>query len=985
VRPLSLTIEGFTTFRDRQEIDFAPLELFVITGPTGAGKTSILDAISFALYGEVPRIGGTQGTADVISLGTDRATVQFEFQVGGARPHRVVRRISRRTSQTVTFERMEGEDWVPASTGGVRDTNGAIQELVGLDFDGFTRAVILPQGEFHRFLKGEPSERRKVLFSLLGVNYFQRMGRLARSKQTELEAGVKKTAALLEEHYADATSEHLEELRSTEGTARSKQTSASEALTIASWRAKTAEHAVSQIKVLGDARGEVVNLAQDLAGSLERIRNAEIEHAKATTSLQAKASELATARGAVDEADSELKGLVAEFGTLEAIAEITVAARTLDEVEGLEQQARQDLLEAEAADASARTEQATAEAEDTKAANELDSATAAERTAVTRAEEAHRAADALKLIADQAAARAAELEQAGQALTSVDAKVPALEAQAVERHRELDAAIEALDAHRRLHAVAELAEGLAPGDPCPVCGVPLSREVAVEPDAADALSTTRGAEESTRAAASQADKAVAAAQAERLAAVQRRDGCEGALTSALNGYADQPALATARSEADEALAAALVELEKRRELKTARQAERDRTREALTAAQLTTVQCDAAAESANKSILGIRARRDAAEHILRGRFGDVLPGDALDLLAADRSKVAATTETLERRRARYDTLSDEHDAAAALLTNADAKLTQIDLQLTTVATKLGSVATQATPAMGDSELEPPPALDGKREVSAQHLAAWCQAADGSLGECQAAAEADRDEAFAAVLVQAQNQMIDAADAAEALTLLKDGEQSAIKLATQALAAVEECERNIETRSKLEAEAKEDREQIAVLATLSQELQNNRFGEYIIEETLSLLSDHASGELKRISGGRYSLRPAKGEFEVIDHQNADERRSVRTLSGGETFLASLALALALSRHVGELASEGMGAKLESVFIDEGFGTLDPATLDEVIDALERLRAEELVVGVISHVPELAQRIQNGLEVRQVDGRSRIMVAGSEEAR
>ena len=138
----------------------------------------------------------------------------------------------------------------------------------------------------------------------------------------------------------------------------------------------------------------------------------------------------------------------------------------------------------------------------------------------------------------------------------------------------------------------------------------------------------------------------------------------------------------------------------------------------------------------------------------------------------------------------------------------------------------------------------------------------------------------------------------------------------------------------------------DRERIAVLASLGPELQNDRFGDYIIDETLGLLCDRASGELKRISGGRYSLRPAKGEFQVIDHANADESRSVKTLSGGETFLASLALALALSRHVGELAAEGMGARLESVFIDEGFGTLDPATLDEVIDALERLRAEDL---------------------------------------
>jgi len=116
--------------------------------------------------------------------------------------------------------------------------------------------------------------------------------------------------------------------------------------------------------------------------------------------------------------------------------------------------------------------------------------------------------------------------------------------------------------------------------------------------------------------------------------------------------------------------------------------------------------------------------------------------------------------------------------------------------------------------------------------------------------------------------------------------------------------------------------------------------------------------------------------AFSDFHVVDHHNADERRSVKTLSGGETFLASLALALALSRHVGDLAREGLGARLEAVFIDEGFGALDPETLEEVIDALERLRAEELLVGVISHVPVLAERIRSGLEVRTDQGHSTI---------
>ena len=176
---------------------------------------------------------------------------------------------------------------------------------------------------------------------------------------------------------------------------------------------------------------------------------------------------------------------------------------------------------------------------------------------------------------------------------------------------------------------------------------------------------------------------------------------------------------------------------------------------------------------------------------------------------------------------------------------------------------------------------------------------------------------------------------------------------------------------------MEATIKQEKAQIAVLAELVAELRGDRFGDYIVTETLQLLAAHASQELLRISDGRYSLVSEDGDFEVVDHANADERRSVKTLSGGETFLASLALALALSRHVGDLATDGLGAKLEAVFIDEGFGTLDPETLDDVIDALERLRAEDLMVGVISHVPELGERVRSGLEVHKQQGRSTIL--------
>src|SRR5918999_777174 len=181
------------------------------------------------------------------------------------------------------------------------------------------------------------------------------------------------------------------------------------------------------------------------------------------------------------------------------------------------------------------------------------------------------------------------------------------------------------------------------------------------------------------------------------------------------------------------------------------------------------------------------------------------------------------------------------------------------------------------------------------------------------------------------------------------------------------------------RKELEERTAAQREEAEVLSALSAELRANRFVGFILQETLDLLALRASDELMRISDERYGLVSQEGDFAVVDHINADERRSVNTLSGGETFLASLALALALSQHVGDLATEGMGAKLKAVFIDEGFGTLDPETLEDVIDALERLQESELMVGVITHVPALAERIKVGVRIEKDHGRSTVRIA------
>ena len=129
-------------------------------------------------------------------------------------------------------------------------------------------------------------------------------------------------------------------------------------------------------------------------------------------------------------------------------------------------------------------------------------------------------------------------------------------------------------------------------------------------------------------------------------------------------------------------------------------------------------------------------------------------------------------------------------------------------------------------------------------------------------------------------------------------------------------------------------------------------------------------------LRELSQGQYSLSlDEQRNFVVIDHRSADEQRSARTLSGGETFLASLSLALTLAEHLTDLAV-GAEPRLESIFLDEGFGTLDAETLDVVAAAIEELQARGRTVGIVTHVRDLAQRMPVRFDVRKGPGGSTV---------
>ena len=191
----------------------------------------------------------------------------------------------------------------------------------------------------------------------------------------------------------------------------------------------------------------------------------------------------------------------------------------------------------------------------------------------------------------------------------------------------------------------------------------------------------------------------------------------------------------------------------------------------------------------------------------------------------------------------------------------------------------------------------------------------------------------------------------------------------VAAAADARTAVERLDADRQRAAGHRTEREAVADQRAVHELLASELGPRRFEAWLLEEALASLVAGASERLEQLSSGRYAMAiDDKKQFEVIDHANADERRLARTLSGGETFLASLALALALAERVTELSGSGR-ASLDAIFLDEGFGTLDPDTLDVVASAIEELGASGRMVGVVSHVRELADRVPVRFEVRR----------------
>ncbi len=350
-----------------------------------------------------------------------------------------------------------------------------------------------------------------------------------------------------------------------------------------------------------------------------------------------------------------------------------------------------------------------------------------------------------------------------------------------------------------------------------------------------------------------------------------------------------------------------------------------------------------AEQEARTRLTGLTARLADLDRLLDGAPDEAsisrqLAGrDALERAAADTDR-----DLLRARRER-----DQADAAAA---GAERAAADARARL--------SAARDPVAGLGAPALDAAGLLDGWTA-----LASWAAraAADRDAGLAAARQRAGAAEAATASLAGKLSASLAGAGIDLAPAAVADGAAAAVAGAlAEARAAVRRAAERRAEAAGLTARRDAAAGEQQVARMVGDLLRSDRFPRWLVTAAIDALVTDASATLAGLSGGQFDLTHEDGEFYVIDHADADSRRSVRTLSGGETFQASLALALALSAQMASLAAAG-AARLDSIFLDEGFGTLDPETLEVVSATLETLAHGQRMVGVVTHVAALAERV------------------------
>lgn len=992
MKPRRLTLQAFGPYPDPQQVDFDTLAddgLFLIHGPTGAGKTFLLDAITFALFGEVPGDRSEASLRSQFAAADLTPRVVFEFRAADQdwRIERIPKHLrAKRSGQGLTEQsaqvhlaRRVGDDWEPAASG-IREVKEKVHQLLGLTASQFAQVILLPQGRVEQVLRAGSDEREALLTKLFDTELYHRIAdhldRRAKAARSQLEsdtirlAELRRRAQVRWDEVIDAPTETPDDQAGLDALADALARRAAEARLVADRAARREQIAAaahderSRLAQRWRRRAELIRQGDRLEAEAGRIRadQDELDLATAAEALRPAFVAVHRARLALDQADDELTrsvehadaarrrvpvDLPASLGTVAFAADALVAdptaterlgrardgaiavmtdlralAQVVTERDRLGEQADDQAVAARAA--ATRAEGASAEL------GALDTQVGQLTTELSEAQVARAQVDALEQDTRRAQARA----QAAADLVEQRVAVAQLERRHLHADRSLQDLRTALNDRRESYLAgiaAELAGSLHADEQCPVCG---SLE---HPDPADphdqtvtrdqleraeaAVETARSTER--RAAAELADARAAEATLVGLAGEDDPDPVALDQT-ARRLQLDWHRCAAVAARADE-LAGQLAALaERRRRLDHDHQAHQQRAVEHATRSQELRDQA-AALHDRLVATLGNDVRLDDAVRAverLADRLGQVL--HALGTLATARDRLADALDERSRQLA-GSPFADPEQVDRALRSDADRTA------LTDRVASHHDAVQQVTTLLASPELTDLPDDEPDTDITLDRLTTA-----GELATATAKHHALLDAAASAVADWAgQHRALDSATAAQ-------------------------------------------RAQAELLGELADQCMGRRgdkvsLQRWVLASYLSEICQLANQRLTTMTSGRYELRVHDGQVRANARSGLDlsvhdaytgEERPVHTLSGGETFQASLALALAIAESVQAHAG---GVQMDALFIDEGFGSLDADALELAMDELDRLRAGGRMVGVISHVAAMRDRIRVGVQV------------------
>ncbi|WP_201518665.1 AAA family ATPase [Gulosibacter hominis] len=1035
MKVLNLKVAGFGPYRSEQFVDFTRFDddgLFLIAGPTGAGKSSVLDAIMYALYGNTPRYDDT-GTGEQIRSNfcgpTDPTRVTVEFEHGGVY-YRMSRSLAyqvpkksgdgmRTVAGKLAFERREGDQWHTIATR-AKQVAQEFAEVFPLRADEFLQVVLLAQNAFMKFLDAKTGERQEVLRKLFRTYLYRDLMDAVKSRADAARVNVDETRSALEVAVAEierlrgsvcaaaegvsadsvaADSVSADAAASDDGTTvddgaaapSPEQLIAAALAEIAAAQARVRDardhaEAAANADAQRAAKAKEQRQLQQLRAQLQRERDAlqqQSQHIEDQVVPKIAAAETAApllpylegekrAGTAVAEAAAELKAARIRLADVGTDTELAIGRQTADTDESgalseeLVAEHTRELEHAreflgvlrERADAEIELEQLE---QRQREANELVDSLAEQLDRVQR-EAAERPA---KLAEQQAkhteftglaalvAARTDAVEQA-ERVCAAARELPAAETrceQAAAAYRSALSEREHANQHERelaerryRNAAIELASQLAPGEACAVCGATDHPNPAHPGDAQQQpVSDTELA--AARERSQLAHDRVSAAHDE----VQTHERERDALRQKSGGTSLDAATAT---------------------LTTAR-AELTAAREADAALQ----KCSEQIETLKREIeADAQHLRDAEAALVRARSSSDNAAEACQQMRSEVTRLRAGQPTIARRIkiiaaliTATDSLLQSNSAVRNTRQQLEAATRQLDERLASSPfADRDRLAAAALPASKVAEL---------REEVHQHREA--------VAEVRAKLA---DERFATLPDTPVDSDTPAAVAQASANRLTELNQLAGSVASEQRRAAEQAEHSRELMARLGEEGARAEALSRFADTLrGANARKQNIEVFVLASWLEEIIQAANAHLTQLSSGRYQLEvdesiEAHGRqsglgIAVFDSYNG-ELRKPQSLSGGETFLVSLALALGLAEVV---SAQAGGISLDTLFIDEGFGSLDSETLEVAMRSLDQLRQSGRTIGVISHVEAMHQRIPAKLVVeRNPDGSSRLQV-------